>query len=310
MVCDVTIIGGGAAGITAGIYCARKNLSVFLLTKDFEGQIFNSPKVENYPGFKEISGAELAGKLKAHLLNFFSSGEVEIKEGTVVKNIREDKEGSFETEAEGGEKFISKAVIIATGASPRKLKIPGFKELEGKGVSFCETCDGPFFKDKNVLVIGGGNAGLEAAEELASYTNKVYVLEGQDKLAGDELLAKRLEEKGNIEIILNAEVKEIKGGKFVEKILYFDRKEGQEKELKVEGIFVKIGQVPNSAFLKGLLEITERGEIVVDPKTLQTSKKGIFAAGDITDIICKQYIVAAGEGAKAALSAYNYLKNK
>lgn len=305
---DVIIIGGGPAGVTAGIYCARKNLKVLLLTKDLEGQIFNSPKVENYPGFKDISGINLSGRLKEHLLNF--SSNIEIKEGFFVKKIEKIEDSNFQITTEDGEKFISKVIIIASGASPRKLDVPGVKEFEGKGVSFCETCDGPFFKEKDVVVVGSGNAGLEAAEELASYTNKVCVLEIKNKLVGDEFLAKRLEKKGNVEIIFNVELKKIKGENFVEKIIYFDKKEGQEKQLNVSGIFVKVGQFPNSDFAEDSLEINERKEIIINPKTLETSEEGIFAAGDVTDISYKQYIIAAGEGAKAALSAYNYLKNK
>ncbi|MDD5551620.1 MAG: FAD-dependent oxidoreductase [Candidatus Pacebacteria bacterium] len=305
---DVIIIGGGPAGVAAGIYCARKNLKVILLTKDLEGQIFDSPKVENYPGFKEISGINLSAKLKEHLLNF--SSNIEIKEGFFVKKIERIEDNNFQIATEDGKKFISKVIIIASGASPRKLDVPGAKEFEGKGVSFCETCDGPFLKEKDVVVVGSGNAGLEAAEELASYTNKVCVLEIKNKLVGDEFLAKRLEKKGNVEIIFNVELKKIKGENFVEKIIYFDKKEGQEKQLNVSGIFVKVGQFPNSDFAEDSLEINERKEIIINPKTLETSEEGIFAAGDVTDISYKQYIIAAGEGAKAALSAYNYLKNK
>lgn len=305
---DVIIIGGGPAGITAGIYCARKNLKALLLTKDLEGQIFNSPKVENYPGFKEISGINLSAKFKEHLLNF--SSNIQTKEGFFVKRIERIEDDNFQITTENGEKFISKIIIIASGSSPKKLNIPGAKEFEGKGVSFCETCDGPFFKRKNVAVIGSGNAGLEAAEELASYTNKVFILEINNKLVGDEFLAKRLEKKENVEIIFGVELKKIKGQKFVEKIIYFDKKEEQEKELNVSGIFVKAGQFPNSDFTEKFLELNKRKEIIINPKTLETSEEGIFAAGDVTDISYKQYIIAAGEGAKAALSAYYYLKNK
>jgi thioredoxin-disulfide reductase len=314
MIYELIIIGGGPAGITGGIYAARKQLKTLLLTKDFEGEIFNSPKVENYPGFEEISGAELSRKFKKHLLRFSSldrepePGEIKIKEDFVVQKISE-KENLFEIETENKEKFISKSVIIATGASPRKLEVPGAKEFEGRGVAFCETCDGPFFKDKNVAIIGGGNAGLEAAEELAEYTKKVYILESREQLPGDALLVGRLKQKDNIEIITNIEIKEIKGSNFVEKILYFDKNENKGKEVNISGIFVKIGQVPNSSFVKDFLELNEKGEIIVDPRNLATSRKGIFAAGDVTNILYKQYVISAGEGAKAALSVYQFLNS-
>lgn len=313
MIFDLIIIGGGPAGVTAGIYAARKYLKTLLLAKDFEGQIFNSGKIENYPGTEEIAGAELARKFKKHLLKFSSldrepePGEIKIKEGVTAKKITE-KNGNFEIETEDNEKFISKMIIIATGANPRRLKVPGAKEFEGKGIAFCETCDGPFFGKKEVAVIGGGNAGLEAVEELSKYTKKVYLLENKEKLPGDELLVQRIKQKENVEIINNIEVKEIKGSNFVEKLLYFDRKENKEKEINVSGIFLKIGQAPNSDFVKEFLDINEKGEIIIDPKTLSTSKKGVFAAGDVTDIFQKQYVISAGEGAKAVMSVYNYLK--
>ncbi len=313
MLYDLIIIGGGPTGITAGIYAARKYLKTLLLTKDFEGQIFASAKIENYPGIEEISGAELSRRFKKHLLKFSSldrkpkHGEIEIKEGFVVDSINQ-KEGLFEV-VSGKEKFISKAVIIATGARPRKLKAKGAEKFEGRGIAFCETCDGAFFKGKEVAVIGGGNAGLEAAEELAEYTKKVYILEGKEQIPGDSILLERLKRKNNIEIITNVEIKEVQGNIFVEKIIYFDKKESKEKEVKVSGVFIKIGQAPNSDFVKDFLKINERGEIIVNPKTLETSVKGIFAAGDVTDIFQKQYVISAGEGAKAAISAFEFLKS-
>lgn len=306
---DLIIIGGGPAGIAAGIYSARKYLKTLLLTKDFEGQIFASAKVENYPGFKEISGVELANFLKEHLFKIKTELKdiIEIKEGEVVNKISK-KEKGFEVQTLSNENFWAKSVIIATGASPRKLEIPGAEDFEGRGVSFCETCDGVFFKDKRVLVVGSGNAGLEAIEELLNYASEVWVLEISNKIVGDKMLFERIKKKG-AKVILNAEPKEILGGNFVEKLIYFDKIEKKEKEIKIDGIFVKIGQKPNTEFLKEFLKLNDKEEIIVDPLTLETSIKGVFAAGDATNIIYKQYVIAAGEGAKAAISAYNYIKN-
>lgn len=315
MIYDLIIIGGGPAGITAGIYAARKYLKTLLLTKDFEGQIFSSAKIENYPGMEEISGFELSRKFKKHLLKFsclgrkLEAGEIEIKEGDIVTEIF-SKENLFEVKTKDKKSFIAKSIIIATGASPRKLEVPGAKEFEGKGISFCETCDGSFFKDKEVAVVGAGNAGLEAAEELAEYTKKVYILESERKIPGDSMLLERLKKKSNIEIMANVEIKEIKGKIFVEKIIFFDKKNNKEKEININGIFVKIGQVPNSDFVKNFVAVNERKEIIVNSKTLETSRKGVFAAGDVTDIFYKQYIIAAGEGAKAALSSFKFLSGK
>lgn len=305
MIYDVIIIGAGPAGITAGIYSARKYLKALLLTKNFEGQIFSSAKVENYPGFEEISGEELSRKLKNHLLRF--KDFIEIKEGAEVKKIRQLRRG-YEVLTSDNKKFKTLSLIIATGASPRRLKIKGAKEFEGKGISFCETCDGVFFENKTVAVIGSGNAGLEAAEELLDYVKKLYLIERENDIIGDKILFERVAKKG-AEVILGAEPKEIAGKIFVEKLIYFDKKENREKELSVDGIFVKIGQEANTEFLKGFLKINRKGEIVVNPRTLETSRKGIFAAGDVTDVFYKQYVISAGEGAKAALSAYYYLKN-
>lgn len=316
MLYDVIIIGGGPAAVTAAIYTARKYLPTFLLTKNFEGQIFSSAKIENYSGFEEISGAEIARKFKKHLLKFSSlasepePGEVKIEEGIAAKKISKAVNGNWQVETENGEKFESRAVIIATGASPRKLNISGAERFQGKGIAFCETCDGPIFKEKNVAVVGGGNAGLEAAEELSGYAKKVYLLESQKELPGDSLLVGRLKRKENVDIIKNIELREVRGKNFVEKILYLEKNKNQGRELQVSGVFVKIGQTPNSNFVKGFLALNEKEEIIVNPKTLETSKKGIFAAGDVTDVLQKQYIIAAGEGAKSAISVYGYLKNR
>ncbi len=304
MLYDLIIIGGGPAGITAGIYSARKYIKTLLLTKDFEGQIFTSAKVENYPGFEEISGSELSTKLKNHLLKFRKI--IEIKEGMTVERIEKIKE-RYQVITSENKKYSSFSLIIATGASPRRLKIKGTEEFEGKGISFCEICDGIFFKDKTVAVVGSGNAGLEASEELLKFVKKLYLIEREDEIIGDKLLFKKVVKNG-AKVILSAELKEIVGKNFVEKLIYFDKKEKKEKELILDGIFIKIGQEPNTKFLKGFLKLNRKGEIVVNPKTLETSREGIFAAGDVTDIFYKQYVISAGDGARAALSAYNYLK--
>ena len=204
----------------------------------------------------------------------------------------------------------AKSVIIATGKNPRRLNVPGEKEFENKGVVYCSTCDAPLFGDKTVVVAGGGNSGLNSTFDLLKYAIKIYVMESEAKIRGDEFLQEKLKASGKVEFITNADIKEIKGTNFVEKIIYLDKNNGQTKELAAQGIFVNIGWSPSSAFVKGFLETNEYDEIIIDPKNNETSVKGVFASGDVTDIKYKQCVIAAGEGAKAALSAYDYLKSK
>jgi thioredoxin-disulfide reductase len=295
MVFDLVIIGGGPAALTAGIYAARKKIKAVILTKQVGGQTLLAEIIENYPGIEKISGRELIEKMRMQNEKY----GVEIKEGEKIELVKKQGEiflvNSIET----------KSIIIATGRNPRRLNVPGEKEFEGRGVSFCSTCDAPLFDKKEVAVIGGGNSGLTAALDLAKYTNKVYVLEFMPKITGDELLIEKLKQEGKVEFITDVEIKEIKGGKFVESVVYSAK--GGNKELLVGGIFISIGWIPATEFLKGFVNLNEEGEIIIDPKTNETSVKGVFGAGDVTDVKYKQCVIAAAEGAKAALSVYNYL---
>jgi len=299
---DLIIIGGGPAGITAGIYAARKKLNTFLITKEFGGQASKAHEIGNWPGIFLTTGIDLIKNFVEHLKKF----DIGIKEGKNVRNI-EKKDKLFEVILEDGEKLETKAIIIASGKNPRPLKAIGEEKFLGKGVAYCSICDAPFFKDKDVAVIGGGNAGLESALALTAYATKVYVIEFSDRLLGDEITQDKLKKTGKVEFILNSITKEIKGDKFVESLVYEDRKAGKTKELKIQGVFVEIGYVPSSGFIKDLVEFNQAGEIVVDPKDNSTKTPGIFAAGDVTDILYKQIVIACAEGAKTALTAYNYL---
>ncbi|XOB41893.1 MAG: NAD(P)/FAD-dependent oxidoreductase [Candidatus Nealsonbacteria bacterium] len=299
---DLVIIGGGPAGITAGIYAARKKINTLLITKDFIGQAGKAFFVENYPGFERISGLELIKKFKNHLKKF----EIEIKE-VGVKKIRKVK-NKFIVQTEKRENFISKTVILASGRDPRPLEVSGEKELIGRGISYCPTCDLPFFKNKEIAVIGGGNAGFNAAIEAVRYGNKVYILEFSPKVIAEEITQERAKETRKIKVILNAEVKKILGEKEVREIVYQDRISQKEKTLNVQGIFIMIGETPATDYIKGLVDFNEKDEIIVDPKNLQTKTEGLFACGDVTNVLCGQIVIAAGEGAKAALSAYEYLQ--
>ncbi|OHA62360.1 MAG: hypothetical protein A2117_01600 [Candidatus Wildermuthbacteria bacterium GWA2_46_15] len=304
---DLIIIGGGPAGIAAGIYGARKALKILLLTKDFIGQTGKTALVDNYPGFPEISGLELMGKFKEHLKKF----EIEIKEGEYVKSLTK-KENFFEAVLDSGEQFSAKAVIVAGGRKPRFLNIPGEAEFSGRGVSYCSICDAPLFRGKAVAVVGGGNAGFEAAIDLLPFAVKIYILEISDKLIADEVSQEKVKKDGagRVEIIRQAKALEIKGKNFVEELVYQDLASGQAGELAVQGIFIQVGSLPTVGFLKdsGLVEFNQFGEIVVDPKTGATQAPGLFAAGDVTDVKYKQIGVAVGEGIKAALSAHEYLR--
>jgi len=302
---DLIIIGGGPAGITAGIYAARQRLKTLLITKDFGGQMAKKAvPIENYPGYKEISGLKLIQKFKEHLDKF----EIDVEMDSVIKIEKIDK--NFIVTSENKKQFEAKAVIIASGADPRPLKVSWEKEFIGKGVSYCTSCDAPLFSNKTVAVIGGGNSGFEAAIALSKWAKKIYILEYGQEIKADIKNQEIVEKAGKSEVVTNAVLKEIRGDKFVNSIIYEDRKTGQKKELKVEGVFVEIGLIPATGFVRDLVDFTERGEIKIDPKTCETGTPWIFAAGDVADIRDKQIIIAAAEGAKAALSAFEYFKNR
>ncbi len=303
MIYDLIIIGGGPAGITAGIYAARKKLKSLLITKDWGGQMTKATEIGNWPGTKKISGMDLIKQMSEHLREF----EIEIKEGKEVIDL--DKKGDIFTVRDNDQVYEAKAVIIATGKIPRALNIPGEEEFKGKGVSFCATCDAPMFKDKAVAVVGGGNAGFATATDLLKYAKKIYILEFFPEMKGDLVTKEKLEKTKKVEFHINAAVKEIKGKKFVESLIYEDRKTSRDIELKVEGVFIAVGMMPKVGFAEKLVELNKAGEIVID-KDNYTKTSGLFAAGDITDIKYEQIVIASGEGAKAALAATEYLKGK
>jgi len=299
---DLIIIGGGPAGVAAGIYAARKKLKTLLISKDFQGQVKWAVSVENYPGFKAISGTDLAKKFEEHL----RTQEIEIITGEVGKIKKENQ--IFEVITNKEKRYLSLAILIASGCDPRPLEVPGEKEFIGKGVSYCTTCDAPFFKDKVVAVIGGGNSGVKSAVELTNYASKVYLLECQPQLAADELEQERARANEKINILTSSALKSIEGKNFVEKIIYEDLKSKEKKTLKVDGIFVSVGTQPATSFIKDLVDFNEKDEIIVDSETCQTKTSGLFAAGDVTSVGCDQIVIAAGEGAKSALSIYDYLR--
>lgn len=313
---DVIIIGGGPAGCAAAVYAGRKKLRILLITEEFGGQSIVSADIQNWIGEKHIAGIDLAKKLEEHVRSFSEDIEVRSSErALLIEKVNCDEETGvcyppelydFKVKTDK-EAYRGKSLILASGGRRKKLGVPGEKELEGKGVSYCSTCDAPLFAGKKVAVVGGGNAGLEAAQDLFPYAEKIYILEFADQLKGDPVTQEEVKKNPKVEIILSAQTKEIFGDQFVRGLTYIDRKTGKENNLAVEGIFVEIGSVPNSEIVKDLVKLNAYGEVMIDSKTGATSLPGLFAAGDVTDDPFKQNNIAAGDGVKAALSAYSYL---
>jgi thioredoxin reductase (NADPH) len=300
---DTIIIGAGAAGLTAAIYSARRTLKTLIISKDIGGQTATATEIENYPGFDLISGPELMDKFKKQA----EKNKTQFANGEISKIEQENEIFKIKTSSE---EFLSKTVILAFGLEHRELGIPGEKEFKGRGVSYCATCDASFFKNKTVAVVGGGNSALDAAELLSKIAAKIYLIHRRDKFKGEQILIDRVNQAKNIEIIMNKQVLEIKGNNKLNSILIadFPNKKSQ-KEIKVDGLFIEIGYVAKTDWLKDLVKLNEKGEIIVSADG-ETSVPGIFAAGDITTISYKQIVISAGEGAKAALQSYRYLQSK
>ncbi len=300
---DVTIIGAGPAGVAAAIYTARKGLKVTMVADRIGGQVKDTQDIENLISVPLTTGSELSANFEKHLHEY----DITLKEHVSVKEISETEDENYRIHLNTGEKFETRSIILATGAQWRKLGVPGEDENIGKGVAYCAHCDGPFFKGKDISVIGGGNSGIEAALDLAGIVNHVTVLEFADDLKADQVLINKAKEKANIDIITSAATQEIKAndGK-VTSIVYQDRSSSETKELDVSGVFIQIGLVPNTEFIKGFVDLNRFGEIEIDERC-RTDRKGIFACGDVTTVPFKQINIAMGEGSKAALSAFEYL---
>ena len=299
---DIIVIGGGPAGSSAAIYAARKGLKVTLVADRIGGQVKDTMDIENLISVPKTTGPELAGKLHTHLAAY----PITLRENLRVQSV-EKGGATHKVLLNTGETIETRTLIVASGAKWRELGIPGEKENIGNGVAFCPHCDGPFFKDKDIAVIGGGNSGVEAALDLAGIVKSVTVLEFMPELKADKVLVEQLGKRDNIRVITSAAAQAIdtENGK-VSRLRYTDRTTDTAQTLALQGIFVQIGLVPNSDFLGDVVERTRFGEIVINAKG-ETSTPGIFAAGDVTTVPYKQIIVAMGEGAKAALSAFDYL---
>ncbi len=297
---DTIIIGSGPAGMTAGIYAARREMKALILGKEPGGQLIFASEIENYPGFKSISNFELISKMQEQVKNL----GVEIK-AEEVKKI-EKKNGIFVLRTNKAE-FEAKTVILAMGLVPRRLAVPGEEKLTGKGVSYCATCDGPIYRDKTVAVVGGGNSAVDAAEMLSKIASKVYLIHRRDEFRAFEALVNEAKSRPNVEFILNSEIKEIIGDSKLEKIKIFNKKNSQESELAVDGLFIEVGRIASTDIVADLVKLDKQNQIIVDEKC-QTSMPGMFAAGDVTPVEFKQITIACGQATIAALAAYQYVQ--
>ncbi|MDP2717672.1 MAG: FAD-dependent oxidoreductase [Candidatus Micrarchaeota archaeon] len=298
---DVLIIGAGAAGLTAAMYTGRKNLKTGIVSIDVGGQTNLTSNIENYPGVEPMHGAVLMQKFLSQAAKYGAkliSGK--------VHRIEKDGEG-FRVTLKDDQVFTAKAVLLAFGKVPRTLGIPGEDHFFGKGVSTCVTCDGPLFRGKDVIVVGGGNSAVEGALEMAGIAEKVYLVHRRDAFRADEVTVQKLKDTPNIELVLNSQAVEVKGDKFIHTVVVEDINTHEKRDVKASGLFLEIGFIMDVSMLDGLgVEINAKKEILAD-RTCHTNVPGLFAAGDCTDIAFKQTVISAGEGAKAALEIHRHM---
>lgn len=299
---DVIIIGAGSAGLSAAIYSTRRQLSTLVLSKDIGGQANLAHLVENYPGVDPISGTELMMKFSRQAQKF--GAQIVFEEAVGIEKM----DGIFKVKTAANE-YEAKALILAFGLTHRKLNVPGENELLGRGVTYCANCDGPLFKNKTVAVIGGGNSALDAAEYLSRIASKVYLIHRRNEFRGEEVLQNKVKSTPNIELVLNSVVTKFTGENKINGVILENAETKEPKELKIDGAFIEIGFELKMDFLKGMVSLSKENHIEVY-SNCQTSEKGIFAAGDATNVPFKQIVISAGQGAIAALSAYQYIAQK
>ena len=301
---DLVIIGGGPAGVGAGVYAARKKIKTLLITEEFGGQSMFSLEIRNWIGTKVLTGLELANMLEEQLLDY--KDDIDVWKGDLVEKVAKKGKG-FVITTKKGQKVETKTVLVCSGSRRRRLGVLGEDKLDGKGLAWCATCDAPMFKDKVVAIIGGGNAGLEAALTLDPYASKLYLIQRSDRLKGDAVTQEKVKGLKKMTVIFNALTQEILGDKFVSGLRYKDAKTGKEETLELGGVFVEIGSVPNVDFIKKLVDLDDWNEILVDHKTQQSSQPGIWAAGDVSDVLYKQNNISVGDAIKAVLNIFDYL---
>jgi len=299
---DLLILGGGPAAMTAAVYAARKMLSCALLSKDFGGQIRETSEVENWLGFQNINAKDLADSFEEHVKSF----SIPVAIGTGITGVTK-QEDTFRVSTDTGTLYSSRTLILATGKRHRLLNVPGEKELLGRGVAYCATCDAPFYKGKKVVVVGGGNSAFTTAMDLLKVDAEVTLVNFIRGWQADEALQGRMKQGGKVTLLDYHQVSTIEGAERVTGVVVTDRENEQEERIEANGIFIEVGLLPN--MVKDLVDLNDQGEVIVDC-LCRTSVEGLYGAGDVTTVPHKQIIIAAGEGAKAALSAYSYLIDK
>jgi thioredoxin reductase (NADPH) len=298
---DVLIVGSGSAGMTAALYAGRKKLKTGIISIDIGGQTLLTDNIENYPGFESIPGPELMSKFRTHAEKF--GAETIMGKAQEIKKVKD----LFNIKLSNGEEYSGKTVILASGKTARQLGIPGEDKFLGRGVSTCATCDAAFFNGKNVAVVGGGNSAFEAAELLDKFAKKIYLIHRRDVFKADEITIDKVKKMKKVEIIPNSIPSEISGDKFVSGLSIENVKTKEKRDLEVDGVFVEIGYILDTDWVKGLVKRNKMNEVIIDDRG-RTSQAGIFAAGDVSTVPYKQTIISAGEGAKAGLEAYKYIK--
>lgn len=301
---DIIIVGAGIAGLTAAVYAARQKLKTLVISADLGGQLLLTNEIQNFPGFVSISGLELIKKVEEQARLY--GAQIHFDE---VNGIEVLENGNFRVTTASGGNYEAEAVVLAFGKTPREMGVPGEKRLKGRGVSYCVICDAPLYRNRRVALVGWGYHNYENAVLLRDYASKVYWVFPGEKPVEDESLVEEVLKKGNVELVPNSVPVEVMGERKVEAFLVRNKKTGEERVLEVDGVFVEMGYVTKTEFLKGLVELNDKGEVVVD-RMCRTSRKGIFAAGDVTEMPHKQAVIAAGMGACASLSAYAYIMEK
>ena len=303
---ELIIIGGGPGGVTAGIYAARKKIKTLLITDGFGGQSMVSADISNWIGEQSISGYDLAKKMEDHLR---VQEDIEIIDDEAVFSVQKTETG-FSIVTKNKKIFETKYILVASGSHRKKLGIPGENEFDGKGVVYCSTCDAPIFKNKTVAVVGGGNSALESVMDLLPYAAKIYLLIRSEVLRGDPVTQDKIRQHPNVEILFNAVPQEIFGKEFVTGLRYKDTKSEEGKELLLDGVFVEIGLIPSSDFVKDVVKYDDNGAIIVNHETQESSCFGIWAVGDVTNALYKQNNISAGDAIKAVLNIHDHLKRQ
>lgn len=303
---DLAIIGGGPAGVAAGVYAARKQLRTVFITEDWGGQSNVSPEIQNWIGTVSLSGTELANNLEEHV-KAYAGDVVDIREGTRATEVTQAADSTFSVTTKDGDVHTARTVLICAGAHRRKLDVPGAAEFENKGVVYCASCDGPLFSDMDVAVVGGGNAGFESAAQLLAYAKSVTLLHRREEFKADEITVEKVMQHPNFTALTNTEPTEVLGEQFVSGLKYTNLKTGEDGQLDVNGVFVEIGLVPNTDLVRGLVAIDDIGRIETDPVNNRASVPGVWAAGDCTTNLYHQNNIAAGDAVRALEDIYTYL---